>query len=267
MVPIVALVLLLSAFDGAAAELDELYESQTLVTGQREETRIPGFAECLEYVLVKVSGDGRLLGDPRVAKLAENAGSYVRAYRYRDRMEGIPHHDEQGTRDRPYFLTVTFDRARIDDALQALGRKPWTVTRPRLAVFLGMRNLTTEFMVSADGERALERESVEAAAAIRGMKMTLANQASLNGAGVTFANLLEADPSRIDAAAKALGGELPLVGRMVWNAEALAWVGTWRLGTAGKVRKWQEHSTTFDEAFRRGLGGAALILSGNSTAN
>ena len=33
----------------------------------------------------------------------------VEAFRYRDRMEGIPIHDEQGSHDRPHDLTTIFE--------------------------------------------------------------------------------------------------------------------------------------------------------------
>src|SRR5260370_25288171 len=92
----VALLLALDGAASAAADAGDLYEAQTIVTGEREETRIPGFAECLEYALVKVSGDDRLIGDPRVAALAGQAANFVREFRYHDRMSGIPHQDEQG---------------------------------------------------------------------------------------------------------------------------------------------------------------------------
>src|SRR5476649_2505976 len=94
----IAPVVLLLALDGAAraaTDVGDLYEAQTIVTGEREETRIPGFAECLAHVLVKVSGDPLLIGDKRVAALAGQAGTFVRDFRYHDRMSGIPHHDEQ----------------------------------------------------------------------------------------------------------------------------------------------------------------------------
>src|SRR6478735_4661777 len=114
----------------AAATVDDLYQARTIVTGEREETRNPGIAACLNDVLVKVSGDPRLIGDPRVAVMSSQAASYVREYRYHDRMEGIPIHDEQGSRDRPYDLTVTFEPEKIDTVLAALGGKPWGAVRP-----------------------------------------------------------------------------------------------------------------------------------------
>src|SRR5262245_57121556 len=86
----------------AAVQIDDLYQAQTVVTGQGEANRAFGFAVCLKDVLVKVSGDLRLMRETRVDSLARNAGSFVRDFRYRDEQEGHPVRDEQGTRDRPY---------------------------------------------------------------------------------------------------------------------------------------------------------------------
>src|SRR5262245_17691913 len=97
-----------------------LYQARTIVTGQREETRGPGLERCLEDVLVKVSGDPLVLADPAIAGMKAHAASYVAGFRYRDRMEGIPIHDEQGSRDRPYDLTVDLLDNQIDAAFTFL---------------------------------------------------------------------------------------------------------------------------------------------------
>ena len=47
----------------SAARADELYEAQAIVTGQREPERARALPDCLEDVLVKVSGAPRLTGD------------------------------------------------------------------------------------------------------------------------------------------------------------------------------------------------------------
>src|SRR5438105_15791167 len=87
-----------------AAEAAELYQAQTIVTGQGEANRSIGFGACLEDVLIKVSGVQTLAGDPRLAASKANAKAFVSGFRYHDRMTGISTHDEQGTRDRPYDL-------------------------------------------------------------------------------------------------------------------------------------------------------------------
>src|ERR1700720_3552077 len=86
----------------AASAADDLYRAQAIVTGEGEAERARGFALCLEAVLVKVSGDPRLQGDPAAAALQAQAAGFVTGFDYHDRMAGIPVHDEQGTRERPF---------------------------------------------------------------------------------------------------------------------------------------------------------------------
>jgi uncharacterized protein len=59
------------------------------------------------------------------------------------------------------------------------------------------------------------------------------------------------------------GGEAALIGRLVWDDRELGWVTQWRIDWHGRTHRWQVRGTNFDEAFRRGIGGAAQILSGN----
>jgi uncharacterized protein len=93
--------------DAAIAQpgsLDDIYTTRAIVTGSDERNRPLGFKLCFEDVLVKVSGDGSIVNDRRFRALATVAGQYVSTFFYRDRFEGKPVHDEQGTYDRPHFL-------------------------------------------------------------------------------------------------------------------------------------------------------------------
>src|SRR4051812_35742492 len=85
------LVFLVAAFATLPARAaSDLYRGKTIVTGQREESRIPGFSKCLEDVLVKVSGDPRLIGDPKAQAILARAAQFVSSYHYHDRLEGLP---------------------------------------------------------------------------------------------------------------------------------------------------------------------------------
>jgi uncharacterized protein len=247
-----------------AAAPDDLYRAQAIVTGQGEANRLIGFGACLEDVLIKVSGAQKLAGSGRLAAYRANAKNLVRAFDYHDQMSGKPKHDEQGTRDRPYDLIVDFDAGKINHTLSALGLKPWLSHRPVLAMFVEMEQGSREFVITADAEQsALQRDSLQAAAAKRGMAIVLPGTAALAKAGIKGAELGTMPASALGHVVAELGGEVALIGRLVWDDSELGWATRWRLDWHGRTHEWQVRGTTFDEAFRRGIGGAAQVLSGN----
>jgi len=243
---------------------DDLYRAQTAVTGQGEPNRLIGFAVCLEDVLVKVSGALQLAGDPRLAPLKSRAADFVKAFDYHDQMSGKPKRDEQGTRDRPYDLIVDFDKPKIDELLGTLGLKPWLSHRPTLGIVVAMVPGARSFVVTADGKQSdLQRDSARIAASRRGMSIVLPDEASVAKVNVSDAALMTASVETLAPLVSAQGAEAILVGRLAWDDDDLGWVTEWRLDTEGQSHRWRMRGVTFDEAFRRGIGGAAQVLSGN----
>src|SRR3569833_1124453 len=116
-----AFVLLVAAPRAEAAEtkppppiaLDDIYVAQAVVTGKDERNRPLGFRLCFEDVLVRASGDATILDSKRVPALAARAADYIDTFSYFDRLSGRAIHDEQGTNDRPHFLTCHVTPAKI----------------------------------------------------------------------------------------------------------------------------------------------------------
>jgi hypothetical protein len=247
-----------------AAAGTDLYRTKVTVTGQGEANRMTGFAAGLEDVLIKSSGAQNLSGDRRLAAYKAKAKDYVRSFSYRDQFFGKPIRDEQGTRDRPFDLTVEFEESRIDDLLKALGLKPWLSDRPRLVVFVEMEQGAKNYIVTTDGPQSdLQRDALLAAADKRGMDIVLPGTAALAKSNITGAELRTPSFPALAPVATELGGEVVLVGRLVWDDRDLGWATRWQMDWRGQTHRWQIRGLTFDETIRRGIGGAAQILSGN----
>src|SRR5271165_1401113 len=250
----------ISHADPLSAAADHLYRAQTIVTGQGEANRLTGFAACLEDVLIKVSADGKLTNDPRLAAVKAGARGLVKAFSYHDQMSGTPTRDEQGTRDRPYDLTVDFDQGKIDGLLATLGLRPWLSHRPVLAVFVEMEQGARQYIVTSDTRQSdLQRDSLLAAADRRGMPIALPTAAMLAKSAIAAAALPTLSAAALAPATSEQGGEIALIGHLVWSDGDLGWATEWRMDWQGKPHRWQLRGVTFDEAFRRGVGGAAQI--------
>jgi hypothetical protein len=263
---IIAAGIVLPAPAGAAGESPDLYQVRVLVTGQGAENRDDALQRGLAGVLIKVSGD------PAVAAAAHGfvAAPLVKDFRYRDLMAGIPVHDEQGTRQRPYEMTIDFDPDKVDAALASLGETAWKGERPRIAVFVAVRNGDASYVLSSDGTRGIDqRDSLAAAAWSAGLPIVLPTAADLARMDFSVDTFTSTDPERLIA--PATGGGVVLAGRLVWDAAMLGWAADWRLagpgGDPGADRAWHRDKVSFDEAFRAGMRGAAAILSGHDRAN
>ncbi|MBN9075413.1 MAG: DUF2066 domain-containing protein [Rhizobiales bacterium] len=248
----------------AGADIAELYRATAIVTGTREETRLKGFEDCLRSVLLKVSGDQRVLADPRLAPLLAKASNLITAFHYHDRMSGIPIHDEQGTHDRPFDLTCDFEQGKLDAMLASLGEKPWTAPRPSIALFVSVRNGPSAFVLAADDrDSAIMREAFAEAAEALAIPILFPKREDLRRIGLDAGSLPRTGLPVFDAFAGEIGGSRALAGSIVWSDREMGWVAEWRFFDGRGTAIWQVHGVNFDKAFQSAMRGVAQILSGN----
>lgn len=261
-----ALVVAAVQMGGAGAQALDLYTTQTVTSGTAEPRRAIGFAQCLRQVLVKVSGDQRLLDEPLVAEQASHAADLVASYSFRDRLAGIPIHDEQGSYDRPHDLTCVFDPGRLDAFLKRLDRTPW-LSRPRLVAVIAIRDMKgAESLLASDSGGVRDEDmrlALAAAAQGLALPLVLPTLQELWQAGIAADSPPAAGNSQPGALARSAGADLALWGTMVWSDAALGWVVDWRLVPSGADQHWEISGVGFDDAFRNAVAGAAQVLSGN----
>ncbi|BCJ89752.1 hypothetical protein IZ6_04870 [Terrihabitans soli] len=250
---------------GAQAEpVVDLYRAQVFVTGERPETRDPALLQGYRDVMVKVSGDPRLLADPKLDAGFDPA--VVHTFSYRDLMAGIPKHDEQGTRDRPFEITIDYAPERIDAALAELGQKPWGDERPKILFLIGVELGPSHFILTDQGEPgSVQRTALIASARRYGLPLILPSRAMIEASGLAADGLKTPVPAALETLMREAGAERVLAGHILFSDRMLGWIARWQTSDDGAVYRWGIEGVNFDEAFRNAVRGTAQALSGHGT--
>lgn len=246
--------------DVRAAKVADLYSAETIVTGTEEPERSRGFGVGLLQVVIKLTGLAALETDRRLVSILPTASRYVATFSYEDRMKDIPVHDEQGTRERPHFLRVHFDKAGIDQMLRKLGLPKWSNERPRLTVWLAIRTARGSYVLSADGDRGYgQREVFKSASKRRGVPILIPDRRQIEAAGTGFNDIVANSIERS-------GSDEKLIGVLETGTDGY-WDVRWHLTAQQIDDRWAETRVTFDTAIRGAIDRAAALLSAASRAN
>jgi hypothetical protein len=251
---------------------DELYAGRTIITGQRDETRIPGFKAALLDVAKKVSGNQTLTAEQIESIVHGNIKLFVKDFIDHDRMEDIPIHDEQGTRDRSFELLINFVPARVNAMLRSLGQKPWPTPRPKVLALVVVHNAKNSYVLREDEDDeagAEQREAFKAAAWQTGVPLVLPTPKLLENGNFNAESLSQQSQVQLADLARLAQTDAVITGDLKWVGGANGWKASWTLYDLKGEHRWQIEGTNFDGAFRNAMRGAAQILSqhGEPTPN
>lgn len=242
---------------GGAQEMSGLYQATAVVTGSDRRSRPIGFARCLRAVLVKVSGEPRLSRDPRVDRLAAEANLFVGSFDYVDQLAAYHHHDDQGTYDRPFNLTVHFVPAMIDKVLADLGERPWRGQRPVIVPVLRVRGAAASYLLSAENPAgASQRQAFADVAGDFYMTVRFPTEAEFAAWGVATG------PFPVLPGTTATD-QAPVAGTLEFQEALPGWVGAWRMRWRGVDYAWGIKGGNYDEAFRDLVSGVVRVASGH----
>jgi uncharacterized protein len=268
------------AFTAGEGHDERLFKAEVIVTGTGEKERARGFREGLKEIFVKLAGDASLESSDKLAPFLNDASAYIRDYSYEDRMKHLPIRDEQGTRDRPHFLRLTADAAKIEAAMNEAGLRIWD-DRPPIDVLLTVKDFKLSYLVAAEanGESSAAtylgysvassryqgyemREVLKSIASRRGLTLNLPAPAAL-------AKLSEPGGARAFGAAgaryRASIGVLP---SGYWTLQARAWT----LSAAGAYAdnpacfSFEISEVSFDTALRHSIDAFAAWLRDDKNA-
>ena len=240
---VVIVLVLLNLCPAWAEPVDGLYRGEAIVTGREADAeRDRGVREALTDVVVKLSGDARLIEHPHLPALLDQAPQLVERLAYEDR-------------PRSYLMTVAFRADAVDHLLETLGVRPWSAERPRVLVLLAVQDLPGAFPLGSEGERGRgQREAIADMARRRGLPLVLPrmgpdDQAALERGG------------GIAALKQDYHADAVLMGSMVMRPEG-TWDTGWTLLRDGMPEVWNVDGTTFDRAIQDGVERTARYLAG-----
>lgn len=239
---------------GAAAQTDggqeALYKAETIVTGKELPERLRGFAIGAEDVLIKLTGRARLAKTTQGKAVIAKAPELIAGYTYEDRLKDIPIHDEQGTRDRPHFLRMTFDPDKFDKALEEARLRKWTGKRPTVAVWLAISEPRGKYILSRDGDDGYtQRLVLEQASNKRAIPIVLPPAAQKD---VKIENIVKRNWSALLSASQGLGASAVLYGTMDFDGVAY-WNCQWVVAGDSAYAKWKMRGVSFDKALKEAI--------------
>jgi uncharacterized protein len=236
---------------------DDLYKAQTIVTGTGEAERMRGFKVGAEEAVIKLTGKANLAGSVRIKPILDQAAELVADFTYEDRMKGIPIHDEQGTRDRPHYLRIRFDKGKFDAALAAARLKRWSTERPLVAVWLGVREARGKYVLASEGPQGYgQREVLKEASAKRGVPIILPPPGD---SPITYDVIDKSLWLVIQRESDRLGAVAVLYGRLDFDGDT-GWDTHWTLAGPRTYAKWSTKGGTFDTALKGAIDHAAAAF-------
>ena len=259
----VLLCLMVPTLLAGAASVEDLYRCVVIVTGQDNlPERERGFRDALAQVMVKVTGDAGITADRGMAPLLDKASDLVVAFDYEDRKKGIPISDEQGTRDRSFYLRVEFARDVVDAAATALGRQPWRAERPKLLALLAVEDTVGRYVLGEESERGFgQREAFVAAGARLGVPLVLPQMDAAERRLVGYDDVAAGVSGTITSLVTDYGADALLAGTMTITPQGY-WRTRWSLFYKGQTSDWAIDDTTFDRAIADAIARAARRFAG-----
>jgi uncharacterized protein len=252
----------------SAVEVDGLYQAEVIVTGQGQAERTRGFNVGFDEVVVKLTGDPDSARTPGVQRLSAHASDYVAQVEYADRMKGIPVHDEQGTRERSYYLRMSFDPWAMDEALQALGLARWGADRPRVMIWLGIKDSVRSYVLDSQSELGYgQREVLRSASRKLGVPIVLPAADDMRRRdSISYDDIARGDVSRLRSASRRYGADATLFATLVMDKDGY-WAQTWSLDWTNRLSRYRVVRTTFDVSLWTAIACAAKRFSTGSNQN
>ncbi len=121
----------LSPLSALAIKVSGLYEAETIVSSQSNDSRLAALRVCLGAALVKLTGVRQVSGEAALEPILEQAEKFVQQYHYQElstAQAGAP----------KWRMVVKFDEENLNNSLRALGIPVWDKERPSILFWIAL---------------------------------------------------------------------------------------------------------------------------------
>ena len=245
---IVCLLLAISPLSSGAAVPGDLYAAEAPVTDEGSETRNAALSGLLATVLVRVSGNAGIAGQPAARELLAAAASLVQEYRYRSV-------DQGGEVVR--YLWARFDQPVVERMMRERNLPVWS-QRPQVLLWLATEQGGRRELLNLENEPAA-RGAALAIAQQRGIPLQLPLMDLEDQSKLTPADVWSDYQAAIRLASARYPHELVLTGRLRAQ-RGNRWSGVWTLLDADASQSFQTPAQGLDEGLAFALAQTQNLL-------
>jgi len=226
----------------------DAFVAETKVVDEGSETRNTALTELLATVLVRVSGNTGIAGQPAAREILAGAPSLVQQYQYRTAEEG-------GKLAR--YLWARFDQASVERMMRERNLPVW-VQRPPVLLWVATEQGGRRELLNLENQPEARAEAL-AAARQRGMPLQLPLMDLEDQTGLTPADLWSDYQPAIRLASARYPHEMILVGRLS-SGRGGQWNGAWTLIGEGGSQGFRTPARALGDTLALGIAQAQNLL-------
>jgi hypothetical protein len=193
---LIALIAFFSFNSLHAAEVLDLYQSQTAVETREEAERIQKAPQLLRDVMVKVVGNRAMVERADLSSVMTNANDYVQQFTYE-----ITNKDTADlTEPEALAVVLTFHEDSVNQVLRNIGLPVWGKTRPDVLVWIGIEQAGQAGILGTESAPVDITEALDNAAKQRGLPLLMPLMDLQDQMGLNYNDIASHNQARVSEA-------------------------------------------------------------------
>lgn len=237
-----------------AVVVDDLYSIELPVADQTTTQRLQVFRQAFEEVLIKVSGDKRIVSRDDLARPLKNSARYVLQYRYLNRRDQDAESFDAGQ----LYLRVQFNQDVLEKLLRQFQIPIWGKERPSTLMLVSVDVNKKVSVVSGDTTPDF-LEVFDRSATRKGIPVLFPLLDLEDRMLMGVEDIIEINENSIQALTDRYAPDAVLVGK-VSGRIGQGWSGEWQARVGNRLVNWTFKASTRDDLINQAMSNLAQNL-------